>query len=389
MTSPFRFDPLDLPPSCAPLRREVRAFLADVAPRWSGWDVGHSWTGFDRDFTREVARRGWIGMTWPRRYGGHERSPMERYVVVEELLAAGSPVGAHWVADRQSGPLLLKVGSEVQRERFLPMIARGEAAFCIGLSEPDAGSDLASLRSRATKVDGGWRLNGRKVWTTYAQHCDFMIGLFRTADVEQEKHRGLSQFLIDLRSTGLAIHPIQDLTGESHFNEVVFDDVFVPDNMLVGQENEGWRQVNSELAFERSGPDRYLSSFPLLPLAVDAVKAAVPPGHEADRLASRRIGGAVAQMIVLREMSLSILGQLAQGGMPAQEAAVTKLLGTDFEQRLPALVRELCDGPASHTGDERLASMMDYLTQAVPTFSLRGGTNEIMRGIVARGLGAR
>ncbi len=393
MTSPFRFDPLDLPPSCAPLRREVRAFLADVSPAWSGWQVGHSWTGFDRAFTREVARRGWIGMTWPKRYGGHASSPLERYVVVEELLAAGSPVGAHWVADRQSGPLLLKVGSEAQRERFLPLIARGEAAFCIGLSEPDAGSDLASLRSRAAKVDGGWRLNGRKVWTTYAQHCDFMIGLFRTGAVSSgtspgtaaEKHHGLSQFLIDLRSSGLAIQPIRDLTGEAHFNEVVFDDVFVPDDLLVGRANEGWAQVNSELAFERSGPDRYLSSFPLLPLAVDALRA----GGEADRLASRRIGSAVAEMIVLREMSLSILGQLAEGGMPAQEAAVTKLLGTDFEQRLPELVRELCDGPACHADGERLASMTTYLTQAVPSFSLRGGTNEIMRGIVARGLGAR
>lgn len=389
MSPSFRFDPLDLPPACAALRREVRAFLADVAPAWTGWEVGHSWTGFDRDFTRQVARRGWIGMTWPRRYGGHERSPMERYVVVEELLAAGSPVGAHWVADRQSGPLLLKVGSEAQRLRFLPLIARGEAAFCIGLSEPDAGSDLASLRSRATKVDGGWRLNGRKVWTTYAQHCDFMIGLFRTGGPELEKHLGLSQFLIDLRSSGLAVHPIRDLTGEAHFNEVVFDEVFVPDDLLVGQVNEGWRQVNSELAFERSGPDRYLSSFPLLPLAVDALRAGRAPGEPADRLSCRRVGAAVAEAIVLREMSLSILGQLAQGAMPAQEAAVTKLLGTDFEQRLPVLLRELFEGPACHAADDRLASMVDYLTQVVPTYSLRGGTNEIMRGIVARGLGVR
>lgn len=328
-------------------------------------------------------------MIWPKRYGGHERSAMERYVVMEELLAAGSPVGAHWVADRQSGPLLLKVGSEAQRQRFLPMIVRGEAAFCVGLSEPDAGSDLASLRSRATKVDGGWRLNGRKVWTTYAQQCDFMIGLFRTGSADKTKHDGLSQFLIDLRSSGLSIHPIRDLTGEAHFNEVVFDDVFVADNLLVGQENEGWRQVNSELAYERSGPDRYLSSFPLLPLVIDAIKATLPPGQDADRLATRRVGTAVAEMTVLREMSLSILGQLAQGGMPAQEAAVTKLLGTAFEQRLSVLMRELCDGPAVHADDVRLASMASYLTQAAPTFSLRGGTNEIMRGIVARGLGVR
>jgi alkylation response protein AidB-like acyl-CoA dehydrogenase len=381
----FNFNSFVIPPECDGLRREVRRFIAEAAGAWSGWDVAHSWMGFDREFSREVARRGWIGMTWPKRYGGAERSAVERYVVVEEMLAAGCPVGAHWVADRQSGPLLLRVGTEAQKERYLPLISRGEAAFCIGLSEPDSGSDLASLRSRAKRVDCGWRLNGRKIWTTYAQQCDYMIGLFRTGDSEElGRHRGLSQFLIDLSLPGIEIRPIRDLTGEAHFNEIVFDDVLLDGDALVGVENHGWAQVNAELAFERSGPDRYLSAFPVLPLAMQASAQA-----ETDRLSARRIGGVFSQLTVLREMSLSILQQLEQGETPLQEAAVTKLLGTGLEQSTPGLVRELLDMGAVLDRDDPLSEMQAYLTQTVPTFSLRGGTNEIMRGIIARGLGLR
>jgi alkylation response protein AidB-like acyl-CoA dehydrogenase len=386
MSSTFCFEPFEVPAECEALRREVRAFVAEASQAWSGWDIGHSWTGFDRAFSRECAARGWTGMTWPKIYGGHERSAVERYVVIEELLAAGSPVGAHWVADRQSGPLLLRVGTEEQKQRFLPAMARGELAFCIGLSEPGSGSDLASLRSKAKRTDGGWLLSGRKIWTTYAQDCDYMIGLFRSGgSAEEQKHKGLSQFLIDLKLPGIEIRPIRDLTGESHFNEIVFDDVFIAADRLVGVEGEGWAQVNAELAFERSGPDRYLSSFPLLPLTLDAINAS----GSGDRLAARRIGEAVAEMTVMRQMSLSVLGQLAAGETPLQEAALTKVLGTDFEQRLPDLVRELTDASPDYALDEPLNAMLSYLTQSVPGFSLRGGTNEIMRGIIARGLGVR
>ncbi|RJF91728.1 acyl-CoA dehydrogenase family protein [Noviherbaspirillum saxi] len=386
MTTPFNFQPLELPAELLTLRREVRAFLADASSEWTGRDVGHSWTGFNREFSLEVGRRGWIGMTWPKRYGGHERSGLERYVVVEEMLAVGAPVGAHWFGDRQSGPLLLRMGTEAQRERFLPLIAQGKAAFCIGLSEPDSGSDLASLRSRATRVDGGWRLNGRKVWTTNAHLCDVMIGLFRTGGpAETEKHKGLSQFLIDMRASGIDVRPIRDLTGEAHFNEVTFDDVFVPDDMLVGREGEGWAQASAELAFERSQPDRYMSCFPLLPPAMDKLQEL----RLDDRLAERRLGESIAEMVVMREMSLSILGQLEAGRSPGQEAALVKDLGNTYEQRMPELVRELIDAPARINPDDRLSDLLGFLTQTVPTFSLRGGTREILRGIIAKGLGLR
>src|SRR5438093_6678857 len=164
----FRFDLCELAPSSRALREEVRDFRpaerGDAAPVRRA----HSWGGFDREFSRKMGARGWIAMTWPKRYGGHERSALERYVVLEEMLAAGAPVGAHWIADRQSGPLLLRFGTEAQRQRFLPAITRGELAFAIGMSEPDSGSDLASIRTRAVPADGGYVVNGTKVWTSNA-----------------------------------------------------------------------------------------------------------------------------------------------------------------------------------------------------------------------------
>src|SRR3989454_1116809 len=256
----FHFDLGELPPETRVLREEVRDFLrAELGDRAPARRA-HSWGGFDREFSRKVGDRGWIGMTWPERYGGHERSSLERYVVLEEMLAAGAPVSAHWGADRQSGPLLLRFGTEAQRARFLPAIARGELAFAIGMSEPDSGSDLASIRTRAERVPGGYRVNGTKVWTSNAHLSDYMIALFRTHHDPTKKHEGLTQFLLDTKLAGITINPIIDLAGSHHFNMVVFEDVFLPEEMRVGEEGAGWRQVTTELALERSGPERYLSS---------------------------------------------------------------------------------------------------------------------------------
>lgn len=386
MTSPFTFKPLEIPEELIPLRLRVRDFLKDIGKDWSGWKVGHSWTGFDKDFSRAVGAEGWIGMTWPKQYGGGERSHLERFVVVEEMLAVGAPLGAHWFGDRQSGPLLLRLGTEQQRQRFLPQIIRGDASFCIGLSEPNAGSDLAAIKSRAKKVDGGWRLSGTKIWTTNAQHSDLMIGLFRTGSGDEKlKHQGLSQFLIDMTSSGIDVRPIHDLTGEAHFNEIFFDDVFVPTDMLVGVEGDGWSQATSELAFERSQPDRFMSCFPVLPPLIDDIRQQ----GNIDRLSARKIGATLADLVILREMSLSVLGQLAEGHAPAQEAALVKDLGNSHEQQIPNLVRELADCPATIERGQRLSELQGFLTQNVPSYSLRGGTREILRGIIAKGLGLR
>jgi len=299
----FSFPPPPPSPEAETLRAEVRDFIGSALADRRAVRKAESWTGLDADFSRKMGQRGWIGMTWPKQYGGHERSALERYVVLEEMLAAGAPVGLHWIADRQSGPLILRVGTDEQR-KILPRIAAGEAFFCIGMSEPDVGSDLASVRTRATKVQGGYLVNGTKVWTSFAHLSHYMILFCRTGQVTAEdRHGGVSQFLVDLHNTpGVAIRPIHALTGEHHFNEVVFQDAFLADTSLLGREGDGWNQVTSELAFERSGPERFLSSFTLF---VELVRALGPEPSDAGAIA---IGRLTSHMLTLRRLSRSVAG---------------------------------------------------------------------------------
>ncbi len=382
MTTHFRFDPLSLPREAEALRGEVRAFLADSLDGRSAERRADTWTGFDAGFSRALGARGWIGMTWPRQYGGGERSALERYVMLEEVLAAGAPVAAHWFADRQSGPLLLRYGTEEQRCQLLPAMARGEIYFAVGMSEPNVGSDVASVRARAKPADGGWVLNGAKIWSTFAQFSHYMIALVRTSGEAKDRHAGLSQVLIDLSAPGVTVRPIKDITGGEHFNEVIFEDVRLPASAVIGTEGDGWNQVMAELAYERSGPERYLSSLQSL---VQMVAAAEGRGGDRLRVA---IGRAVAHVAVLRQMSLSIAGQLQAGHAPNLEAALVKDLGTSFEQSLPETLHDVLGiEPSLSGGDaERVHA---NLLQLSPCFSLRGGTREILRGIIARGLGLR
>jgi alkylation response protein AidB-like acyl-CoA dehydrogenase len=377
----FKFDPIELPPVAEDLRREVRAFLkrelADAAP------LSDSWSAVSPEFSRKMGERGWIGMTWPKQYGGHERTALERYVLLEELLAAGAPVSAHWVADRQSGPLLLRFGTEEQRKFFLPKIAAGECYFCIGMSEPDTGSDLASIRTRGTKVDGGWSVNGTKLWTSNAHRCHYMILLCRTAEKNENRHEGMTQFIVDLKQPGVQIRPIKNLAGQHHFNEVVFTDFFIPDNRAVGTVGNGWRQVMNELAFERSGPERLLSAFTLI---VQLVRAIGPNPSERGAVA---LGRLVAHLYTLRRMSLSVAGMLQAGAMPELEAAVVKDLGTLFEQEVPEIARNLLEGEPDVKAPDAFLATLAQTVLAAPSFSIRGGTREILRGIIARGLGLR
>ena len=382
--STFNFTLRDLPPEAESLRKEVREFLAEQFSGANPVKRARSWGGFDREFSRRVGARGWIGMTYPKQYGGHERTFLERYVVLEEMLAAGAPVSAHWVADRQSGPTVLRFGTEAQKQRVVPAIVRGELAFAIGMSEPDSGSDLASVRTRATKVDGGYLVNGTKVWTSNAHLSDYLIALFRTQVVPDKKHEGLTQFLIDLRTTkGITIRPIIDLAGHHHFNEVNFTDAFIPDDTRLGNEGDGWKQVTTELSFERSGPERYLSSIALIRELVREVS----PRPE-DR-AAETVGRMVAGMATLRQMSLSVAGMLQHGQNPNLEAATVKDVGTTFEQSVPELVHALLDMEPTLASGSQLQQVHGYITQVAPSFSLRGGTREVLRGIIARGLGLR
>ncbi|MGE0719190.1 MAG: acyl-CoA dehydrogenase family protein [Alphaproteobacteria bacterium] len=382
--SVFRFDPPSLPPESKALRREVRGFLAEERARGSWVPKGDFGTHSDAAFSRKVGARGWIGMTWPTEYGGHARSMLERYVVTEELLVSGAPIALHWIADRQSGPLILRVGTEAQKRRFLPGIARGETYFCIGMSEPDSGSDLSSIRTRGTRVEGGWRITGRKVWTSHAHLCQHAITLVRTGPPEPDRHSNLSQFILDLKAPGVTIRPIHNLAGSHDFNEMILDDVFLPDDLLIGRPGDGWRQVTSELAYERSGPERFLSTYRVLAALVDR------GGPAPDDRVAEQTGRLVAHLWALRGMSVSVAGMLQAGEAPNLEAACVKDLGNAFERAVPEVARLVApgSGPAPGANDPFEEVLAEAVLNA-PSVTLRGGTREILRGIIARGLGLR
>jgi alkylation response protein AidB-like acyl-CoA dehydrogenase len=315
----------------------------------------------------------------PTDLGGAGLTPWHRFVLVEELLVAGAPIAAHWIGDRQSAPLLRKFGTAEQQQRYIPAICRSELFFCIGMSEPNAGSDLASVRTRAVRTDSGWRLTGRKIWTTHAHRADMMIALVRTSGTPDDRQKGLSQFLVDLRAPGVSIRPIPLMTGDSEFSEVTFDDVDLPDDALVGAEGNGWAQVNAELAFERSGPERIYSSTILLDLWARTLSPA------SDSRDLELLGRLTARLATLRAMSIALTARLAAGESPVVEAALFKDLGTGFEQSIPALLADRIAADA----DPELLTTLAYLQQLSPVFTLRGGTREILRGMIARGLGLR
>ena len=267
-----------LPPAAQALRSDIKAFLAASLEPAPAHVRARSWMGFDAAFSRLLAARGWVGVTLPTEYGGASLDAFSRYVLVEELLAVGAPVAAHWIADRQSGPLILKFGTEAQKAFYLPRICRAEAFFCIGMSEPGAGSDLASVTTRARSNGAGWLLNGQKIWTTNAHHCQYMIALVRSSGEKEDRQAGLSQFIVDLSLPGVTVRPIRDLSGDAHFSEVFFDNVQLAPDALVGTEGSGWAQVNAELAFERSGPERIYSSIVLLELWIRLLRQN-PGGH--------------------------------------------------------------------------------------------------------------
>ena len=384
------FSALELPPAARALQREVRAFLRDeIAASSFRPHLGH--TEFDPAFTRKVAARGWIGMTWPRRYGGGERSYLERFVMTEEMLAVAAPCAAHWFGDRQTGPSLLRYGTERQKQQFLPAIVRGECAFALGMSEPNSGSDLASVRTRAERVPNGWRVTGQKVWTSWAHRADAFFVLCRTSPDEGNRHEGLSQLIVELKAPGVTVRPIRFMSGAHHFNEVFLDNVFVPDDMVVGEVGQGWKQVTSELALERSGPERFMTTFPLFTELMRRLGAAP------DERAADMIGRLTARMWSLRRMSLAIAMTLDPGSDSAAgvakptvdlatEAALVKDMGTFYEREIIDAARLLVALEPTPDATDTFERYLAETIVSAPVATIRGGTTQVLRNLIARKL---
>jgi alkylation response protein AidB-like acyl-CoA dehydrogenase len=369
----------ELTPEELALQQEVRDFLDVELPPGSHEPQFAMAAGTSKEFSRKLGARGWLGMALPKEYGGGDRSAVERFVVVEELLRRGAPLEHHWTADRQYGPLINRFGTEEQKREFLPRICSGELSFCIGMSEPDAGSDLASVKTRAVKTDGGWELTGTKIWTSNAHRADYCVVLCRTSE-SGDRHAGLSQLIVDLRSPGVAINPIPFLDGTSEFNEVVYDHVFVPDNRLLGTEGMGWAQVTSELSFERAGPDRWLSPFQLVETFLRE------HGDELGEPAESFLGESLARWWAIRQVSLAVARMIDEGKSPSLESAMGKDLGTQFEQDLVARLQTLVELEPSQ---EALSLYERLLARALlisPSWAIRGGTNEILRTVISKGI---
>ena len=354
----------DWPANLAALQAEAEAVAAEAASEREVQE--DSWiNGYDPDFALDLGRRGWLGMTWPKEHGGHGRSVLERFVVTEALIEAGAPIAAAWFADRQVGPSILNFGTESQKAQFLPPMVRGESRWSIGMSEPDNGSDLAGLRTRAVFRGDRFVVDGRKVWTSFAITADWIYLICRT-DPDVEGHRGLSELIVDLHSPGIEVAPIRDMTTNRHFCEVSFDGVEVPAQNLVGELNGAWSQTMRQLEHERGGIDRLVSNRALYLEARRRADLSDPVVRQ--EVASLETHYRIGRLLVLR----GLLGQAPPG-----HAAITKVFGTEHEQRVAAFGARVA-GPEAMLWN-RWSRNVCY----APAYTIMGGTSNILRTIVA------
>ena len=367
-------------------RAEIRDFLSEEmatrSPVEDGWI-----TGFSREFSQKLGAKGWIGLTWPKQYGGQEKSYLDRLILTEELLRAGAPVAAHWLGDRQVGPALLAYGSDEQRAHILPRVTKGEIVFCIGMSEPGSGSDLASLRMKAVDEGDNFSLTGQKIWTSFAHVADYAYMVVRT-DPDAPKHKGISEFMVDMKTQGIDVRPLVDIVGEHHFNEVFFDNVKVPKEWMIGEKNRGWYQIAAQLDYERSGIERVLSNYPLFR---DALQYARETGQTKDPIIRNKLAQMQIELELGRSMVYRVAWMLTQGRVPNHESAMAKCYCTEVEQRIAETVSSLLGDYAVLMPDSpavRLSGRAAREYLYAPAYTIQGGTSNVLRNIIAtRGLG--
>ena len=345
------------------LRKEARDYAADAVRRFGQYN--DSWiNGYSEEVAGELAARGWIGLTWPTEHGGGGRPAIDRLIIGEELIAAGAPIAAMWFADRQMGPSLIAFGRPDQQEQFLPGILRGETTWSIGMSEPEAGSDLASLRTTARPEGDEWVINGQKIWTSFAAVADYCYLICRTS-TDGPPHQGISEIIVPMNSPGIEVRPIKDMTTNRHFCEVFFTDVRVPRGNLVGIEGNAFKQTMRQLEHERGGIDRLVSNQALYQIALD--NADLSDGRVRQEVAALETGYRIGRILVIRE---------ALGQAPAGFSAATKCLCTEHEQRVADFVAHVL-GPAATLWNDVVKGLL-----YAPGYTIMGGTSNVMRNIL-------
>lgn len=361
-------------------RQELRDFLKAELPEDRAQD------GFDQGFSQKLSDRGWIGLAWPKEYGGQGLGPVEQMIYTEEMILANAPRGYHFTAERQVGPSVIRHGTEEQKREWLPRITGAQASFALGLSEPGAGSDLAAVTTRAARDGDDYVVNGQKIWTSAAHVCDYIWLVVRT-DPQAPKHRGISCLMADLKVPGVTIRPLYDMTGGHHFNEVFFEDVRVPVDRRVGEENAGWYILAEHLDFERSGIER-LVDLEKLYRRVLAEAMARAKGVGLDPATRSRLAEIAIELEVGRLMCYRVAWLQSVGRVPNYEASMAKVYGTEWSQRMMSMAMGLLgmDAAACREGTLAESVRQGYLNAVSRTIA--GGTSEIQRNIIAtRGLG--
>jgi alkylation response protein AidB-like acyl-CoA dehydrogenase len=384
-------DSVDLTPTAdqESFRADIRAWLVEHLP----WEYGKGLPPRFDDLAEEVeflrswqgrlAGGGWVGVAWPEEYGGRGAGPVEHYVVQDELARARAPEMVGRIGINLAAPTLLAHGTDQQKTRWLSRIRTAEDLWCQLFSEPGAGSDLAGLTTRADRVDGGWVVNGQKVWTSYAQFADWGVCLART-DQDAPKHKGISYLVIDMHHPGVDVRPLVQLTGEAEFNEVFLTDVFVPDDQLVGPEHEGWRVANSTLSHERGTNPRQLVIH--MQLLEELFRLAEENGSADDRKTAGALAQAYVEIRLFQLHNLRSVSRLSHGLDPGPEGSALKLYWSEMSKRFHETAMDvlgdaapLWKGADDNPGDGQWQRAWLYYQAS----SIWAGTNEIQRNVIA------
>jgi len=374
-------------------RQEVRSFLEEELKQGSFQPGCDAWIqGYSPEFTKKIARKGWIGLTWPEEYGGQGRSNIDRLILTEEMLRYGAPTACHWFADRQIGRSIIAFGTEEQKRELLPRILKGEAYVGLGMSEPEAGSDLASLKTRAVEDGDDYVVDGQKMWTSCAGFMNYIYLVART-DPEAPKHRGISEFVIQADLPGITIQPTIDITGSEAWGEVFYDGVRVPRTCLIGEKNRGFYQILNQLDYERAGLERLMGNYPLFDAIIQFTRETKQNGKplSQDTLIRHKLAQLQIEFDVGRLLTYRVVLVMDEGRAPNVEAAMAKAYCTTFEQRLASVATEILGLYGQLLAESKWAPVLGMAPHSFlgsKGYSLQAGTTEVLKNIVAtRGLG--